>query len=41
MQRKLYKVDREQWFGLNMLIDSDYDIDSNGNAEVVTQFHVS
>lgn len=40
-QRKLYKVNRDHWFGLNMLIDSEYEIDSNGNAEVVTQFHVS
>ncbi|MFT6842519.1 MAG: hypothetical protein ACJASR_001286 [Psychroserpens sp.] len=40
-QRRLYKVNREHWFGLNMLIDSDYEIDSNSNAEVVTQFHVA
>jgi hypothetical protein len=39
LQRKLYKVNMDHWFGLNMLIDSDYDIDSNGNTEVVTQFH--
>ena len=39
-RRKLYKKNKELWFGLQMLIHEEYELEEAKVAEVVTQFHV-
>lgn len=39
-KRKLYKPNKDHWFGLNMMIDDEYQLDSLNNGEIVTQFHI-
>lgn len=39
-KRKLYKTNRDHWFGFKMLVDPEYEFDTVKNGEIVTQFHV-
>lgn len=34
-----YKSNQEYWFGIRMMIDQEYELDSVANGEIITQFH--
>ena len=40
-KQKLYKPNRSHWFGMDMLIDDEYELDTDNNGEIVTQFHLT
>jgi hypothetical protein len=38
---RLYRAKRDHWFGVDLMLDSEYELESSGNPEILTQFHVA